>query len=318
VKKQISHIVFTRNRPLQLHGYLESLYRNIPASLVCTRILWKEEKFTEEYRHVFAAFPHAEVIKEREFYHDCMRLIAQADAPYLLFGVDDVVFFDSVDWPVIEESFSVFGSELFGFSLRLDPQQLKPDNQAGNLNEKRIAGQTVFTVDWTQGQTPNSRYPFELCATIYRTGDVQRIVRSVQCVVPLIFRLFAPGGPLSGAAEAIVGRRKLLKWLGYIFSPNTLESWTCKRIQRQPNSVGRLLALQKICASAIQVNLVNTSTINTFDLTADFTVESLAEKYRMGSRIDLEQLAANKPIHTHTDGKYFYLTNTRRQDVEVY
>jgi len=47
MEKRIGHIVFTKNRPLQLHGYLESLYRFFPAERMQTCILWKEELFTE-------------------------------------------------------------------------------------------------------------------------------------------------------------------------------------------------------------------------------------------------------------------------------
>jgi hypothetical protein len=57
----------------------------------------------------------------------------------------------------------------------------------------------------------------------------------------------------------------------------------------------RFTYFQKLCASAIQVNMVNTTTSNTISGTGEHTVEVLNEKFRQGYRLDIDYPAENVP-----------------------
>lgn len=92
----ISNIVFTKNHPLQLDGCLESLYRHLPAELIRTYVLYKLEFFKEEYRQLFSKYSNCTVMEENDFYSDFLKIIDQIDTKFILFGIDDVVYFDSV------------------------------------------------------------------------------------------------------------------------------------------------------------------------------------------------------------------------------
>jgi len=305
--KLISNIVFTKNRPLQLHGYLESLRRFLPVEVIQTYILYKPELFDSEYGYCFSQFPDCRVVRETDFHYDLLNILERIDTPYVLFGIDDVVYFDSVPLDTIEKTFHYFQNDLFGFSLRLDACQMPEDQQSGNLNQTELDDRTICTVDWTKGQSSNARYPFELCATVYRTETVRYILSEMMLQNKLIHRLFAPSAPLTRLVGKIYPRRKLLKSLGYFFNPNTFESWACRYVQRHSGRFGRLLAFEKICASAIQVNMVNTSTVNEVDDSAELTVEALNAKYKQGWRLDIDWLSQNRPQATHADAKYFRL-----------
>jgi hypothetical protein len=78
--KMISNIVFTKNRPLQLDGYLESLYRHFPAELIQTYVLYKQELFAEQYQQLFSKYPDCLVVKENDFQSDLLKIINQVDA----------------------------------------------------------------------------------------------------------------------------------------------------------------------------------------------------------------------------------------------
>ena len=52
--KQISNIIFIKNRPLQLEGYLANLYRHFPTELIQTYILYKPQLFDQQYQQLFA------------------------------------------------------------------------------------------------------------------------------------------------------------------------------------------------------------------------------------------------------------------------
>ncbi|MGB5157624.1 MAG: hypothetical protein WBN77_09345 [Desulfobacterales bacterium] len=136
--KPISNIIFSMNRPLQLEAYLESLYRHMPQKQIQTYIIYKIDLFKEQYSELFERFSDCIVIKEQDFHHDFVDLIEQIDSKYILFGTDDVAYYDSVDFAVIEDAFSRSSNDIFGFSLRLSPQSIGEDYD--ELTEMEIGG----------------------------------------------------------------------------------------------------------------------------------------------------------------------------------
>lgn len=290
-----------------MHGYLESLRRFLPAEVIQTYILYKPDLFAAEYETCFASFPDCQVIRETNFHRDFMLLFESIKTEYILFGIDDLVYFDSVSWDTVKKTFDCSQDRLFGFSLRLDKRQMVQDIKAGNVNEYDIDGQAICAVDWTKGQAAAARYPFELCATIYRTEDIRCLIAAIRSQNGFANRFLCPRSAISGIYGKLFKVRSLYKRLGFFYNPNTLESWCCRYVQNHPEQFGRLLAFQKICASAIQVNMVNTSTANEWDDKTDLTVENLAEKYRQGWRLNIDWFGQNPPQDTHSDAAYFHL-----------
>lgn len=304
--EMISNIVFTKNRPLQLEGYLESLYRHLPAKLIRTYVLYKPELFREEYKQLFSKYCCI-VIEEDHFYSDFLKIIDQVDTKFILFGIDDVVYFDSVSFEVIEQTFNLFSEDIFGFSLRLGKDYIETGGDS--IEEATVAGQTIYRLDWRNGRTPNSRYPFELCATIYRTSLVKKIINGTMNNNPLVKKLFAPSSVLIRVVGKVVSTRSTLKFFGYFFNPNTLESWNCRWCQNHSGQLPGFLYFQKLCASAIQVNMVNVTQRKIFDGSSEHTVEALAEKFKQGYRLDIDSVARNKPLEAHCGAEHFKLTH---------
>ena len=305
MQKMISNIVFTKNRPLQLEAYLESLYRYFPRELIQTYIIYKVELFREEYEQLFRKFSNCVVVREKDFHSDFMQVLDKVKTKYILFGIDDVVYFDCVDFEVIDEAFAKYTGDIFGFTLRFGGETIK--NGSDPVSETFVTGQTVYGLDWTQGRTPTTRYPFELCATIYPTALAKRVIGDAMNDNPLIKRLFVPSSVLIKALGKIISTRSVLKSFGYFYSPNTLESWNCRWCQKNASRLPGLLYFQKLCASAIQVNMVNVTTRRSFDGSAENTVEELAKKYQQGHRLDIDYVSQNKPAMTHCGPEHFRL-----------
>lgn len=305
----ITNIVFTKNRPLQLEGYLRSLHRNLPAQLLRTCILYKPELFDQEYQHLFKNYPGCIVINEIDFFSDFLMILNEVTTKYILFGIDDVVYFDSVDFEVVDETFAKFSQNIFGFSLRFGGNTI----QAGDapISENTVSGQTICAINWTQGRTRATRYPFELCATIYPTSLIKKIIRSAVSNNPIIKKVFAPSSTLIKGLAKVVSTRSVLKSFGYFFNPNTLESWNCRWCQKNSDRLPSLLCFQKQCAAAVQVNTVNTSTKNPLYTPVEYTVENLAEKYKQGYRLDISSIASNKLSGTHRGRECFKLAKHR-------
>jgi len=304
--------VFTKNRPLQLDAYLESLYRFFAPDEIRTFIIYKVELFTEQYEAVFGRFADCVVIREGDFHSDVISVIGRAETKYTLFGIDDVVFHDSVALDVIDKTFDQRADDIFGFTLRLDPESVA---RAGDvITPVSIAEQNVYKLDWRQGRTPHSRYPFELCSTFYKTEMVKRIIHDSMSQDPVAGTLFKPNSPLVKCIGRVCSTRALLKSFGYFFSPNTLESWLCRWVKKHPDDFPGFTYFQRLCASAIQVNMVNTSTKNTFCGSADHTVEALNEKYRQGYRLDIDYVRANRPSDADCGPQVFKLTRQTDQE----
>ncbi|UCG48057.1 MAG: hypothetical protein JSU94_21585 [Phycisphaerales bacterium] len=303
--KKISNIVFTRNRPLQLHAYLGSLHRYFPSRLFETYILYKEELFSEEYNAVFRLFPDCVVVREAEFHSDLIKILNGIHTKHLLFGIDDVVVFDSVDFDLIEGALADHPDDAFGFSLRLGREFVAKGGD--NVEEVTIAGRHLFRINWSLARTKTTQYPFELCATAYPTALVRRVVASTMCANPLARRLFLPASPLVRALAKVTSTRRLLKAFGYFFDPNTFESWNCRWCRAHAAEVPGYLYFQKQCCSAMQINVVNTSTRSEPDGTTEHAVEALNEKYRQGYRLDIDYIAANKPRRPHCGKESFRL-----------
>lgn len=308
MEKMISNIVFTKNRPLQLEAYLQSLYRYFPAELIQTYIIYKVELFRNEYESLFQKFPNCTVVEERDFHSDCIKVINQANTKYIMFGIDDVVFFDSVDIDLIDQTFREHENNIFGFTLRFSPESLESSKDV--ITEVVVNNQKVYSLNWKNGQTAHSGYPFELCCTIYTTESVKKIVNSVMNNNPIIRKIFSPDGLLIKGLRTTRFARKILKSFGYFFSPNTLESWNCRWCQNHGDQLPGFTYFQKLCAAAIQVNMVNTSTKNTFGETAEHTVEALNNKYQQGYRLDIDFIAGNKPTGPSCERQYFKLTKS--------
>jgi hypothetical protein len=151
-------IVFTHRRPLQLHGYLQSLYACLEPTTVIAVVGSGDYRITEQ------AFPRVRWVPENEhgsFGHTLLYELEQLKTQYLLFGCDDVVWFRSpgVYWRAL--SFS----DCLGFSCRLG---------------KNIEG--FRSRRWQWSDYPASShwgYPLELTGTIYRLADLRPIVQAV-------------------------------------------------------------------------------------------------------------------------------------------
>lgn len=311
MNKQITHIVFSKNRPLQLEGYLRSLYKYLPEALMQTVIIYKPELFEQEYNSVFSKFSNIEVLKENDFHSDFINILAEVQTEYVLFGIDDVVFFDGLDFSIIDNTFRKAGDNIFGFTLRFSPESTELSND--EITSEQIGDQTVYKIDWSKGQSVHSRYPFELCSTFYRTAMVNQILDGLMSSNVIAKRLFKPDSVLVKSLWKIGSARSLLKKFGYFFCPNTLESWPCKWCQKNSGKLPKYTYFQKLCASAIQVNIVNTSTLNAFDGTLDQTVEKLNEKYKQGFRLDIDYVDRKKPSSMSCGHEYFKLVKNEIQ-----
>lgn len=168
----ISVIVFSKDRPLQLHAYLESLLRFSDIKESHITVLYCETEGVR-YQKIKENFPQVTWVKEETFENDLKQLITDAD-DYIMFGCDDVVF--TRQFCLIEAaSYLADNPKVFGYSVRLGdniiprPQNLSTDNN-------------VFEWKWNC-EYQHYNYPWELDCTLYRKEDVLKLTMEEENVI---------------------------------------------------------------------------------------------------------------------------------------
>lgn len=158
----ISVIVFSKDRPMQLHAYLESLLHFSDITEENISVLWKKTDGID-YSKVINSFQRTKWIQENNFHHDLMQTIQDAN-DYILFGCDDVVFNNSF---ITQNAIKILENDnnIFAFSLRLGSNIIP-------LPDKIISQSNFLKWNWKETQAPHYNYPWELDCTIYRKSDI--------------------------------------------------------------------------------------------------------------------------------------------------
>lgn len=168
-------ICFSKDRPLQLHGYLTSFFKHcVGRAAVRVLVQSQPQWFADAYAQVEAEFPQVEWRHETDFRTDLDALLG--DNEYTMFGCDDVVFTHRLS---AKERFPK-DADWIGLSLRLGKHITR--DMFGNPMP-----QPVFTrpAEWSvDGAVIDWCYPWEVLGTIYRTGFVKRMVDRVQANSP--------------------------------------------------------------------------------------------------------------------------------------
>ena len=165
-------VVFSKNRPLQLHGYLKSFYTHCLDEADVTVIAKSEpEWYAKAYLEVADEFPQVHWRQEQSFADDLIAVLGEE--PYTMFGCDDVVFtwmFGCHDLP---------WDGVIGQSLRLGAHTIK--DMFGNPMAQPEVFNSVWNVD--EGVV-DWGYPWEVLGTIYPTDFAVRMVRRINAGSP--------------------------------------------------------------------------------------------------------------------------------------
>jgi hypothetical protein len=165
-KDQLSIIVFSKDRPLQLQGYLESLLHFSDISLNNIFVIYKDSNIIS-YDKIVTDFKNINWIKEGNFFDDLQNVII-GSSTFLMFGCDDVIFKAEINLTQALEKLES-SNEIFGFSLRLG-MNIKP------YNDQAVLSESFITWNWKNSKLDSWNYPWELDSTIYRKADVQEIL----------------------------------------------------------------------------------------------------------------------------------------------
>ena len=177
-------IVFSKDRPLQLHGMLTSVFRHWRGAYRVTVLARTEGPYFSAYEDVWREFRDRDVVllTETDFPEDLSAALAMngETTPYACFGCDDVVYTLALDVSRVADTLRV-NHGLLGYSLRLglhtqaDMFGREMPRPAGAFSPLSEHGGGVWDVAGP-GATGDWAYPWEVLGTVYRWGFVRRLV----------------------------------------------------------------------------------------------------------------------------------------------
>ncbi|MGD1939402.1 MAG: FkbM family methyltransferase [Cyanophyceae cyanobacterium] len=262
-----SVIIFSKDRPLQLCAYIESLihYSGIAAHKI--NVLFCKSE-TIPYQVLEHQFPDIHWIPESDFYQDLLEIIARCD-DHILWGCDDVCFKSKFKFEVCETALNC-NEQILAFSLRLGkniaPLPLLTDQQ------------DYLTWDWTTcdlKETPWT-YPWEVSASVYRKNDIQQLLQ-------------------------ISDQLKHPNYLEGLLAHHFFGAPQGKQWRRQ------LACFPTSKTITIQVNRVQDVCPNEFDNSARTDVEKLYQDFMAGYRLDWKSFSNCLNQSTHVESEYFKL-----------
>ncbi len=274
----ISTICFSKDRPLQLHAYLESLmyFSGMKAGNIA--VLYKDSEAIP-YDAVISNFPSVVWLKEVNFLDDLQGLIHVA-GDIILWGCDDVVFKNFFDLDQLERCFADplllcvslrYGGNVKGYAVKL----LRLLSQEGDL----------LTFE-------RNMYPWDVSAAMYRRVDIMTALHKTLDTLQKNFET-SPDFLLAPTPQFITG-------------PNTLEY----HVYHTPTFEGLShMACYKTSRSvSFSVNRVQEVMINTFDCKDPSTNENaLYALYLAGKRLDWQALEGWDNMSTHEPSERFKL-----------
>ncbi|MBU3621194.1 GT-D fold domain-containing glycosyltransferase [Polynucleobacter sp. CS-Odin-A6] len=161
-------IVFSKDRPMQLHGYLESLLLFSDVVEEDVAVLFNQTSQID-YKRVIDSFPAVKWVKEKNFYLDLVTIIEASD-DYIMFGCDDVVFKAPFDLNFAKEVLKE-DDDIFGFSLRLG-RNIQP------TPKDFLVSKEYLKWNWQGSTDLHYNYPWELDCTLYRKSDIKKMLAS--------------------------------------------------------------------------------------------------------------------------------------------
>jgi hypothetical protein len=264
----ISIICFSKDRPLQLKAYLESLFYCSGLLQQYVHIIYKESEGIS-YEKLIEQYPLINWRLETDFFRDVTEAVAISEK-YILFGCDDVLFKTPFNLNTCIKALAS-NPQLLSFSLRL----------GANITDipKLIAGPGYLYWQWTTAKSNHWKYPWEVSAAIYRKELVEQYLQTIGSSKSPNF------------LEDLFYQEKCSGFYQYIG-----EQYPC------------IACFETSTCFTITINRVQEDYLNEFDNTKATDIHTLQSYLLQGKRIEWEANLTRKNSNIHVGAEYFSLT----------
>lgn len=172
-------LCFSKDRPLQLEGYLTSIARtcNEPQTLTVLYAC-SNEGFERAYEALRSRFPEASFVRETDFRKQVLNYFESLECDLFMFGSDDEVF--KSEWKTSDAARAFQDhDDLLAFSLRLGTELCYCQPQNSPMPKPVFLETNPFLVwEWKRAQL-DWGYPWEENCTIYKVEFAREMVRKI-------------------------------------------------------------------------------------------------------------------------------------------
>lgn len=267
--QRVLTLIFTKNRPLQLHACLKSLYANATG---LDDVLVYCRGCPREYAEIQKEFPKSSFHRERNFYLDVKRFVDNAYYSHIFFVVDDTVFVRKFDVSQARAFLREHVDHL-GVTFRLGSNTTfcyTLNQRQTRRNVKQVGGYESW--NWAREATCDFAYPLEVSSTLYRLSDIRFVTARIGAFRnPNVYEL------------------KLDQFRQH--NPDR------KRITDKP----KMACLKESVCFSIPMNLTQDEWKNRHSQRPTYSVQALLDKFRDGWRMDVDGLQNFVPRAAHQE-----------------
>lgn len=179
----VTIICFSKDRTFQLKEYLRTLINALNSTIsVNIHVLWTASpEFEGSYKSLISMFPDVTFHQEYDFSAQLIELVQKAQK-YILWGVDDVLYYNTIPLDTIVDTMSSDRS-ILSTILKLSPNitYCHPSNAESSPPKEfyTFPSGTLLKYDRTQC-TQDWNYPFDLCGSIMHKEDVISLFEAIQ------------------------------------------------------------------------------------------------------------------------------------------
>lgn len=260
-------IIFSKNRPMQLHLLLESIAKNAVSVFDNITVLYKSDSLYESGYDILAKhFNYIVFHKESDFRLDLLSLIDD-NYSYTTFMVDDNLFYNKINCDLSDILGTITDNHIcFSLRLGLNCNYSHPADFSYEIGKYKIIDNFI-TVDYTT-QMGDFNYPLSTDGHIYKTGTIKSILTAI-----------------------------------WFTNPNTMESMMQSFCNS--NSIPKLLTFfNESKVVGVPVNLVNDGFNNRHGIKHYFSESDLNKKYLNEYIIDIESLDFSDINGPHKEIEY--------------
>jgi len=166
----IDFLVFSRNRPLQLHALISSMKKYASGEYTVSVLHRYDDNFVRSLKQIMIEFPDVSFIEQTNFRENALQWIEKSEG-HCSFLVDDIIFKDYIDFNVVRGVMS--NNPILCFSLRLglhltrcytlDEDQPVPD---GSVHSN------MFVWSWKNSKF-DWNYPLSVDGHIFRSAEMK-------------------------------------------------------------------------------------------------------------------------------------------------
>ena len=265
--KKIKILIFSKDRPLQLAGVIDSLNLRCKDFYNCScTVLYcaTDYKFLYGYLELINQYPNIKFRKEFQFKKDALNELDNSD--HICFLVDDNIFVKDFIMTHGKEALNN-NKKAIGISLRLglNTNYCYTLNKAQRIPVMNNYRDNILSYTWID-EDYDFGYPLELSSSMYRTAELVYLLKKI-----------------------------------HFNNPNELESWMSTAACAYGPDHPQLLCYRSSRAFSVPVNIVQNIYKNKAGKHHQYTVQNLLDFFEKGYRIDVAAFYQYTPKACHEE-----------------